>query len=89
MTVPLVITLPPAPAAVVNERSNPLPSVTLPPALIAPLFRLPVLAVPVADKVPLNIALAPFTLPEALTKPGVEILPFTLALLKMLPLRLS
>ena len=61
----------------------------MPPVLIAPEFKLPVLAVPLAERVPLNIALAPFTLPEALILPGVEILPFTLALLKMLPLKLS
>ena len=37
----------------------------------------------------MNIALPPLTFPLALILPGVEILPFTLASLKMLPARLS
>ena len=35
------------------------------------------------------MALPPLTLPLALILPGVEILPFTLALLRMFPLKLS
>jgi hypothetical protein len=40
-TVPVVMTLPPAPAALLNERLNPESSVTSPPALIAVLRTLP------------------------------------------------
>ena len=84
----LVVMLPPAPAPLVNERSNPVPSVTLPPVLIAPEFKLPVLALPLAERDPANIALAPLMFPLALMFPGVEILPFTLALPMIFPLRL-
>ena len=89
LMVALVVILPPAPAPLVNERSNPVPSVTLPPVLIAPLVIFPLRDKLLPLTLPVNMALAPFTLPDALMLPGVAILPFTLALLKMFPLRLS
>ena len=89
LIVPLVVILPPAPAALPIEISNPVPNVTLPKVLIVPLWIFPLRDKLAPRILPVNTALLPLTLPVALINPGVDMLPLTLALPNMFPLTLS
>ena len=75
LIVALVVMLPPAPAALVNERSNPLFSVMLPLVLIAPLVMLPATEILPALILPLTLKLVKVPIDVATTPVSCDPLP--------------